>query len=50
MNTNQLAAPGTGPPFLFLSNEVSYTELPYLLEIVNHTHAVLVSIALVQVV
>lgn len=31
MNTSYLAALGTGPPFLFVSNEMSYAELPYVL-------------------
>jgi hypothetical protein len=50
MNTNYLAALGTGPPFLFVSNEMSYAELAYVLEIINHTHAILGSIALIQMV
>jgi hypothetical protein len=48
VNTDYLAALGTGPPFLFVSDEMSYPELPYLDEIVNHTHAILGSIALIQ--
>ena len=50
MNTNYLAALGTGPPFLFVSNEMPYTELPDVLEIVNHTHAILGSVPLIQMV
>jgi hypothetical protein len=50
MNTNDFTAFGTGPPFLFISNKMSYAELPYVLEIVNHTHTILRSIALIQVV
>ena len=50
MNTNDLTALGTGPPFLFVSNEMSYAELFYFLEIINHTHTILGSIALIQVV
>jgi len=50
MNTYQLAARGTGPPFLFVSQEMSYAELLYVHEIVNHTHSILGSIALIQVV
>ena len=49
MNTNYLTAFGTGPPFLFISNKMSYTGLPYVLEIINHTHTILRSIALIQV-
>jgi len=50
MNTNYLPAPGTGPPFLFVSNEMFYSEFFYILEIVNHTHTILISIALIQVI
>ena len=50
MNTDYLAARGTGPPFLFVSNEMSYAELPYAHEIVNHTHTIFGSIALIQVI
>jgi hypothetical protein len=50
MNTNDLAALGTGPPFLFISNKLSYAELPYVVEIVNHAHTILRSIALIQMV
>ena len=50
MNTYQLAALGTGPPFLFVSNEMSYAELLYVHEIVNHTHSILGSITLIQVI
>ena len=50
MNTDYLAALGTGPPFLFVSNELSYADLLYVHEIVNHTHAILGSITLIQVI
>ena len=50
MNTNYLPAPGTGPPFLFVSDELSYSEFIYFFEIVNHTHTILISIALIQVI
>lgn len=50
MNADYLAAPGTCPPFLFASNEMSYAELPYADEIVNHAHTIFGSIALVQVI
>ena len=50
MNTYELAALGTGPPFLFVSNELSYAELVDVYEIVNHTHTILGSIALIQVI
>jgi hypothetical protein len=48
MHTNYFATPGTGPSFLFVFNEMSYAELPYVHEIVNHTHTILCSIALIQ--
>ncbi len=50
MNTEQLAAPGTGPPFLFVSNEMSYAELLYVHEILDHARAILGSITLIQVI
>ena len=50
MNTYQLTAPGTGPPFLFVSQKMSYAGLLYVHEIVNHTHAILGPIALIQVI
>ena len=50
MNTNYPAALGTGPSFLFVSDELSYANLPYIHEILNHTHTILGSIALIQVI
>jgi hypothetical protein len=50
MNTDYLTALWTGPPFLFVFNELSYAYLLYIHEIVNHTHAILGSIALIQVI
>ena len=50
MNTNYLAAPGAGPPFLFVSNELSYSDFLYVHEIVNHTHTILGPIPLIQVI
>jgi hypothetical protein len=50
MNTNYLATLGANPPFLFVFNENPYAELSYIFEIVNHTHNVLGSIAIIQVV
>jgi hypothetical protein len=49
MNTYELTALGTGPTFFFVSHEMPYTELLYVHEIVNHTHSILGSIALIQV-
>ena len=50
MNTKYLTALGAGPPYIFISHKMSYAELSYVLEIVNHTHTILSSIALIQVV
>lgn len=50
MNTEKLTALRTGPFFLFVSNEMPYPVLPDVLKIVNHTHTILGSIALIQVV
>jgi hypothetical protein len=50
MNTNYLATLGASPPFLFFFNEIPYAELSHIFEIVNHTHSVLGSIAIIQVV
>jgi hypothetical protein len=49
MNTNDPATLGTGPSFLFVFDEKPYAELPYAHEILNHAHAILGSIALIQV-
>ena len=45
-----MAALRTGPPFLFVSNKMSYAEVFYVHEIVNHTHSILGSITLIQVI
>jgi hypothetical protein len=50
MHTEYPAALGTGPSFLFISHELSYAGLLYVHEIVNHTHSILGSIALIQVI
>jgi hypothetical protein len=50
MNTNYLTTLGASPPFLFVFNEIPYAELSYIFKIVNHTHDVLGSIAIIQVV
>ncbi len=50
MNTDYLAASGAGPLLLFVSNELPYADLLYVHEIVNHTHTILGSIALIQVI
>ena len=48
MNANHLTALGTGPLLLFISNKMSYAKCPYGLEIVDHAHAIIASIALIQ--
>ena len=50
MNTNDLATLGAGPFFLFVPNKMSYAKFPYAHEIVDHTHTILGSIALIQVI
>jgi len=45
-----MTALGTSPPFLFVSNEMSYAELLYVHKIVDHTHSILGSIARIQVI
>ena len=50
MNANNLATFVTGPPFIFVSHEMSYAELFYEHEIVNHAHAILGSIPFIQVI
>jgi hypothetical protein len=50
MNTDELTAPGTGPPFLFVSYELSYAGLLYLREIVDHAHTIFGPIAFIQVI
>jgi hypothetical protein len=50
MNADELAALGTGPPCLFVSKEMPYAELPDVLKIVNHAHAIFGSIPLIQMV
>ena len=50
MNTNHPAAFGTSPLFFFVLNKLSYADLLYAYEIVNHTHTVLGSITLIQMI
>ena len=38
----------TGPPFLFVSDELPYAELPDVLQVADHAHAVFWSVPLVQ--
>ena len=50
MNTNSLATFWTFPPRVFVSDEMPDAKLPDALEIINHAHTILGSIALVQVI
>jgi hypothetical protein len=50
VNTDYLAALGTGPPFLFVLSEMPYAELPDVFQIVDHAHGILGSVALIQMV
>ena len=50
MNTKHLTAPGAVPFFLFISKKVSYATFLYGLEVVEHAHAILCSIAFIQMV
>ena len=47
MNTDYFTALRTGPPFLLIPNEMSYAGPLYVLEILDHAHAILASIALI---
>ena len=50
MDTEHLAALGTGPRLFFVLNELSDADLLYAHKIVNHTHPILGSITLIQVI
>lgn len=50
VNTDHLAALGTGPPFLFVSHEMLYAEASDVLQIFNHAHSIPGSIPLIQMV
>ncbi len=47
MDTNNPAALWTHPFLLLFIDKVPYTELSYNIEILNHTHAILGSIAII---
>jgi hypothetical protein len=47
-NPYHIAAVGTGPSVLLGSSETSYAEFPYVLKVFNHTHTILGSIGLIQ--
>ena len=48
VNTEYLSAFRTSPLFFFVSNEMPYAEFSNVLKIIDHAHAVLGSIALIQ--
>ncbi len=50
MNTNGFATFETCPSDHLLFNEISYTELLYVLKIINHAHTVFCSVSSVEVV
>ncbi len=50
VNTEHLTTLRASPPFFFVSDEVPYPECPNVLEVVDHAHAILGSIPLVQMV
>ena len=50
MNANYFTAPWTSPSFFFVSDKMSNTELPYVHEVVNHAHAIICSIAFIQMI
>jgi len=49
MNADDFATIRTTPLYLFIFNELVYTQLPYEFKIFDHAHAILGSIALVDV-
>ena len=49
MNAQQLTALGTGPLFLFAFHKMSDSALLYVYKIFDHTHSILGSITLIQV-
>jgi hypothetical protein len=50
VNREYLTAFRAAPPFFFVSNEMPYAEFSNVLEIADHTHAILGSIPLIQMV
>ena len=49
MNTYDFATFGTCPSAHLLLNEISYTDLLYVLKIINHAHTVFCSVSSVEV-
>jgi hypothetical protein len=50
MNANYLAALGACPSFLFICNELPNANLPDAIKIVDHAHAILCPVALIQMI
>ncbi len=50
VNTEYLTAFRAAPPFFFASDEMPYAEFSDVLEIVDHAHAILGSVPLIQIV
>jgi hypothetical protein len=48
MNANDSAARGTPPPVLFLLDEISYAGLFHGIQIVDHAHTEICSVAFVE--
>ena len=50
MNTEELTAFRAAPPFFFVSDEMPYAEFSNALEVIDHAHAILGPIPLIQMV
>lgn len=50
INTNYFTAHGAEPVSFLIFNKTTYTELLYVFQIFNHTHIILSSIALIQMI
>ncbi len=50
VNANEFATFGTCPSAYFLLNEISYTDLLYVLKIINHAHTVFCFVSRVELV
>jgi len=48
MNAEHLAAFRADPPFFFVSDEMPYAKISYVLKVADHAHAILGSITLIQ--
>jgi hypothetical protein len=50
MNAEHLTAFWASPPFFFISDELPYAEFSNVIEVINHAHAILGPIPLIQMV